>query len=41
MIDEDEFDEVEEGLVDLAMRGWRTLDEHPLDPRKQTRAAGT
>ena len=34
MIDEDELDEVEEGLVDLAMRGWRTLDEHPLDPRR-------
>ena len=35
MIDEDELDEVEEGLVDLAMRGWRTLDEHPLDPRSK------
>ena len=40
MIDEDEPDEVEEGLVDLAMRGWRTLDEHPLIPL-QTRAART
>ena len=34
MIDEDDANK-EEGLVDLAMRGWRTLDEHPLDPRSK------
>ena len=31
MIDEDAA-QAETGVVDLAMRGWRTLDEHPLDP---------
>ena len=30
MLDEDDLT-TEPGVIDLAMRGWRTLDEHPLD----------
>jgi len=30
MLDEDDVT-TEPGVIDLAMRGWRTLDEHPLD----------